>query len=99
MKRLLFIAVLCAVFAGSGIAQDSDTHASREDVEKYLAAVHSHQMMQQMIDAMSKPMHQMIHEQFAKDRDRLPPDFEAKMNQTMDDMLKGIPFDKMEEAM
>jgi hypothetical protein len=57
----------------AALAQTSDdTPASKEDVQRYLNAIHSHEMMLQMIDAMSKPMHQMVHDQFLKDKDKLP---------------------------
>jgi hypothetical protein len=34
-----------------------------------------------------------------KDKNKLAPDFEARMNKTMDDMLKSMPFDEMMQAM
>jgi hypothetical protein len=44
-------------------------------------------------------MHQMIHEQYMKDKDRLPADFEARMNKMMDDTMKAFPWDEMLESM
>src|SRR5205807_10082035 len=73
----------------------ADTPASKEDVERYLQAIHSHEMMEQMVAAMSKPMHQMVHDQFVKDKDKLPADFEPRMNAMMDDMMKEMPLDEM----
>jgi len=100
MRRLAIVVLLCLGCALSGVAQSSsDSPATKEDVERYFQVMHSHEMMQQMMQAMSKPMHQMIHQQFVKDRDRLPPDFEARMNKTMDDMLRDMPFDQMMQAM
>ncbi len=61
--------------------------------------MHSRDMVTKMVDAMSKPMHQMVHEQFMKDKDKLPADFEARMNKMMDDMFKEMPWDEMFEAM
>ena len=61
--------------------------------------MHLHDMMLQMIDAMAKPMHQMVHDQCVKDKDKLPDDFEAQMNKMMDDMLKDMPWDEMIQAM
>jgi hypothetical protein len=52
-----------------------------------------------MVEAMSKRMHQMVHEQYLKDKDKLPPDFEARMNKMTDDMLKTMPWDDMLDAM
>ncbi len=48
---------------------------------------------------MLKPMHQMFHEQFEKDKSKLPANFESRMNKMMDDMLKGMPFEEMTQAM
>ena len=61
--------------------------------------MHSHDMMKQMMAAMSKPMHQMVHEQYLKDKDKLPADFEVQMNKMMDDMMAGMPMDEMMQAM
>ena len=85
----------------SGLAQQSpaDAPATKEDVQKYLDVMHSREMMAQMIEAMSKPIHQMIHEQYLKDKDKLPADFEARMNKYMDDSLKSFPWDEVLQAM
>ena len=101
MKRTLLILALCLAFAGVGAAQQSaaDAPATKEDVEKYLKVMHSREMMAQMVDAMSKPMHQMFHEQFEKDKDKLPADFEARMNKLMDDTMKAFPWDEMLQSM
>lgn len=93
----LFIALILAI---AGFAQAAaGSPASKEDVEKYLQVMHSHEMMRQMVDAMSKPMHQMVHEQYLKDQDKLPADFETRMNKIMDEMMKDMPFDEMLDAM
>jgi len=60
--------------------------------------MHSRDMMNKMIDAMIKPMHQMMHEQYLKDKDKLPEDFESRMQKEMDDMLKEMPWQEMIEA-
>ena len=101
MKRILLAAALCLCTAVIGFAQQtaSDAPASKEDVQKYLEVMHSREMMAQVLDAMSKPMHQMFHEQFLKDKDKLPPDFETHMNKMMDDTLKSFPWDEMLESM
>ena len=99
MKRFLLFATLCTAMALPAIAQTADTPASREDVEKYLQLMHSREMFQQTLDVMSKPLHQMIHEQYLKDQDKLPADFEPRMNQMMDEMLSGLPYDEIQEKM
>jgi hypothetical protein len=100
VNRFLVAAILCVGFSLNGLAQTStDAPASKEDVERYFQAVHSHDMMQKMLVAMSKPMQQMAHEQCSKDKDNLPADCEARMNKFMDGMMKQMPFDEMMEAM
>jgi hypothetical protein len=100
MKRFLLFTTLCMALALPSMAQTTDnTPASKEDVEKYLQLMHSREMFQQTIDAMSKPLHQMIHEEFQKDQDKLPADFEPRMNQIVDEMLRGLPYDQIQEKM
>jgi hypothetical protein len=61
--------------------------------------MHSREMMTKMVDAMAKPMHQMMHDQYEKDKDKLPADFEARMNKVMDDYLKSFPWDEILQSM
>ncbi|HWW15020.1 MAG TPA: DUF2059 domain-containing protein [Candidatus Dormibacteraeota bacterium] len=100
MNRFLAAALLCAAFSFNALAQNpADAPASKEDVERYFEATHSHDMMQKMVDAMSKPLHQLAQEQCAKYKDRLPEDCEAQMNKRTDNMWKDMPFDEMMQAM
>ncbi len=100
MKRFLIVLSLCLAFCGTSFGQTAaDAPASKEDVERYMQAIHSHEMMKQMVEAMTKPMHQMVHDQFMKNKEKLPADFEAQMNKSMDDMLQGMPWDEMLDAM
>jgi len=101
MRRLIPALVLAFLCAATGWAQQSaaDAPATKEDVQRYLDVIHSREMMTQMVDAMIKPMHQMMHEQFMKDKDKLPADFEARMNKMMDDSMKSFPWDEMMQAM
>lgn len=101
MKRLFLALSGCLVFTLNGIAQQSpaDAPASKEDVQKYLEVMHAREMMAQTVEAMSKPMHQMVHDQYTKDKDKLPADFEERMNKVMDDTMRGFPWDEMLQAM
>jgi hypothetical protein len=101
MKRIFLALSASFVFAMSGLAQQSpsDAPATKEDVQKYLAVMHAREMMAQTVEAMSKPMHQMIHDQYFKDKDKLPADFETRMNKMLDDMMKGFPWDEMLQSM
>jgi hypothetical protein len=93
--------ILGTVCAASAVAQQdaANTPATREDIERYLNVINSHEMMNQMMAAMAKPMHQMVHEQYLKDKDKLPADFEARTNKMMDDMFKDMPWDEMIQSM
>jgi uncharacterized protein len=101
MRRILIMVLLCLLSCSVGFAQQNpaDQPATKEDVDKYLQAMHSHEMMQKMVKAMMGPMHQMMHEQYLKNQDKLPADFEARMNAFMDDMMMQMPWDEMMEAM
>ena len=101
MKRLFVIATVFLVCASAGRAQQtaSDSPATKEDIQRYFDVMHSREMMTKMVDAMTKPMHQMIHEQFMKDKDKLPPDFEERMNRMMDDNMRAFPWEEMLQAM
>ena len=97
MKRLLLAATFLLCTSSIGIARQdpADSPATKEDIQKYLEVMHSREMMSKVIDAMTKPMHQMMHEQYEKDKDKLPADFETRMNKLMDDHLKGFPWDEI----
>lgn len=100
MKRLLIAATLCLTFSLAAFAQENDqTPASRTDVQTYFETVGSHEQLKKTVEAMLQPMHQMFHDQFEKDKDKLPADFEERMTKQMDDMIKNMPMDEMIQAM
>jgi len=98
MKRLL-IAVCCIVLSLPLFAQSAAEPASREDVVLLLRTMQSHDMMQRTMEAITKQMHQMYHELYMKDKDKLPPDFESRISKMMDEMMLNMPFDDMMQAM
>lgn len=100
MRRFVCAVSLCFVLGLVSLGQTSDdSPASKEDVERYLQVVHSHEMMRQTVEAMAKPMHQMVHQQYVRDKDKLPPDFETRINKIMDEMMNEMPFDEMIDSM
>jgi hypothetical protein len=100
MKNILVTLLLCLALCATGPAQNpADQPASKADIDRYLEAIHSRETMDQMVVAMSKPMQKMVHEQYEKNKDRLPADFEARTSKEMEDMLKAIPWDDMLQAM
>jgi uncharacterized protein len=100
MKRFVIAATLCLAFSGSVLAQQTaDSPPSKEDVDRYFQVIHSQETLKQTLNAVSKSMHQMVHDLYMKDQDKLPPDFETRMNKMMDDMWNGMPLDEMLQAM
>jgi hypothetical protein len=101
MRRFVLISTLCLAFPLLGNAQQSpaDAPASKEDMERYFQVMHLRDTMKQMMNLMTKQMHQMVHDQISKDAANLPPDFEARMNKMMDDQMKDFPMEEMFEAM
>lgn len=100
MKRIALFLLLCAALAGNVLAQDTDsTPATKEDVARYFDAVHSRKTVDQMMDIMSKSIRQMMHDQYLKNKDKLPPDFEERTNKHVDEMFKNMPWDEMMQAM
>jgi uncharacterized protein len=100
MKRCALAVLVCFFFASISFAQQSaaDAPASKEDIEKYLDTMHARDLAVSTMNAMTKQMHQMIHAQLEK-QPNLPPDFEARMDKTMDDMIKEFPMDDVIQAM
>jgi uncharacterized protein len=101
MKRILFVVGMVFVISWTCLAQTSaaDSPASKEDVEKVFQVMHSHDMMKKMMATMTQSIHQMTHQQYMKDKDNLPADYESKMTARMDDMLANMPMDEMMQAM
>lgn len=99
MKQLLLAPILFLTVTASAVAQQaSDAPASKEDIQRYLQAMHSHEMMRQVAEAMAKPMHKMVYDEFQKNKEKLPPDFETRMTKYMDEMFAQMPWDEMLDA-
>lgn len=101
MKNLLLVLILCAVSAGTALAQQdaANTPATREDIERYLSVVNSRDMLNKMMAAMGQPLHEMTHQEYLKDKNKLPADFEERTNKMMDNMFQNFPWDDMMQAM
>jgi hypothetical protein len=101
MKHFMIVMAACLALASAGAAQQTaaDAPATKEDVQKYLEVMHSREMMTKMMEAMSKPIHQMMHEQYLKDKDKLPSDFEERMTKKFDDYMNSLPLEEMLQAM
>lgn len=101
MKRFVVVMMVFLFSSSIGFAQQdlTDPPATKEDVQRYLDAMHAREMMTKVVNAMTAPMHQMLHEQFEKDKDKLPADFEARMNKQIDDYLQNFPWDDILQSM
>jgi hypothetical protein len=100
VKGVLLAVVLCLGLMPAAFTQDDPSApATREDIEHYLNVVHSQQMMQQMLVAMASPMHKMVHDQYLKNQDKLPADFEQREMGVLDEMFHNMPVNEMIEAM
>ena len=101
MKRIVLATIVLFSTSAIGFARQApaDSPATKEDVQKYLEVMQSREMLTKMIDAMMKPMHQMMHEQYEKDKDKVPADFEARMDKLMDDTIKSFPWDEILDSM
>jgi len=91
----------CVLLACPAKAQQTpaEAPATKEDVQRFFEVMHTRETMQAVMDAMTKQMHQMTHQQAEANAGKLPPDFEERMNRMTDEMLKAIPFDEMFDIM
>jgi hypothetical protein len=100
MKHLAMVMAACLAFASASVGQQTSDNlpASKEDVQRYLDLMHSRDTMTKMWEAMSKQIRQMTHEEYLKHKDRLPSDFEVQENRKLDEMIKAMPFEELEQA-
>jgi uncharacterized protein len=100
MKRIALFLAVSLVFATVSFGQQSaaDAPASKEDIQKYLDVMHVQDMMKTMMASMTKQMHQMVHQQIQKQLS-LTPDFEARMDKMMDDLVTNFPIDDLIASM
>lgn len=96
MKKsaLVLIFCLCATCACYAQQNTVDAPASAADVQRFLDAMHTRDMMAKMMSAIKIQQHQMIHEQIEKQKN-LPPDFEAKMDDMIDQTFDNMPIDDL----
>lgn len=100
MRRFFLPALLCLFLCCCAFAQQSDdTPATKEDIQRYFSVTHSRLQVNKMMQAMLGPLHQIVHEDYLKDKDKLPEDYEERMNKRMDDLFLDMPWDQIFEAM
>jgi uncharacterized protein len=98
MKRLL-IAFAFVALSLPCIAQNADEPASREDVLLYMRTMHSHDMMQKVMEVQAQSTQKLLEDSFLKDKGQVPPEFKAKFQKAMSDLMKNMPVDDMMQAM
>jgi hypothetical protein len=100
MRHILFAVAMVFVFSWTCAAQTSpgDSPATKEDIEKYLQAIHSRGMAAKMADATAQALRRTMREQYLKHKDELPADYESRMAMMMDENLKNMPWDEMMQA-
>src|SRR6202142_1894536 len=100
MKRAALGLVVVLIMASVSFGQQNptDAPASKEDIQRYLDAMHTREMVKSMMETMTKQMHKMTHEMLQK-QSNVPADFEARENKTLDDMFKDFPIDELIDAM
>jgi hypothetical protein len=97
--KALVIATVCLVVCRPCLGQTANTDpATKDDIILYLQTMHSHDMILRMMEVQSKAVQQMMHDQFAKQK-QLPANFESQMKKSMDDLYKNMPIDEMTQAM
>jgi hypothetical protein len=85
--------------AASATQNDPDAPATKEEVEAYFAVAHTRELATKVTAAMVKPMQQMMHDTYLKNKEKLPSDFEARMGKETEEMMQNMPFDEMIDAM
>jgi hypothetical protein len=99
--RSFLTASFCLILA-AGLpcaAQTADTDpATKDDVILFFRTMHSHDMIEKIMQVQSQTMQQMFRDQLSKDKS-VPADFDARWDKMMDELIKGLPVDQMTDAM
>jgi uncharacterized protein len=100
MKRPALALLACLLFASISFAQQTDANApaSKADIERYLDAMQTRDMMKNMMQVMTTQMHKIVHEQMQKQQNP-PADAEERLNKSTDDMVKAFPYDELIDVM
>jgi hypothetical protein len=97
--KSLWIALACLAFTVPVLAQTADEPASKDDVILYLRTMHTHDMIERVMEIQSQNMQQLFRDQILKEKGSVPPEFETHFKKAMDDLIKGMPLDEITLAM
>ena len=100
MKRSALLLVACLFLSSASFAQQNlaDAPACREDIDRYLTAMHVRDMMKTVMDAMANQLHQRLADRLKKSP-QLSAQQQERLARSMDDMMKNFPVDEMVDAM
>lgn len=99
MKYLLIVA-LCMLSSTSAFAQNAgDEPPSKDDVILYLRTMRSHDMMQRVMEVQGQSMHELFRDMIVREKGHVPAEFDAQFTKATDELIKGMPFDQITEAM
>jgi uncharacterized protein len=98
MKRAILV-FACFALTLPCIAQNPDDPASSDDVILYLRTMHSHDMMQKMMQVQVQSMQQLFRDMTVKEKGNVPADFDTNFKKKTDDLIKNMPMDEMVQAM
>jgi uncharacterized protein len=96
--RPFLLATLCLIISAPVLAQNADDPATKDDVILLFQTMHSHDMLQRVMDVESKTMQQMFRDEMAKQKGTAP-DAGTRSAKMMDEFLKDMPMDEMMQAM
>jgi uncharacterized protein len=92
--------VICLALSAPVVAQTADSDpATKDDVIVYLRTMRSHDMFQKMMEMQPQSMQKVLYDQVQQDKGEIPPDFQAHMKKSMDELIKGMPADEIIQAM
>jgi uncharacterized protein len=99
--RSVLTAAFCLILAVAApcAAQTADTDpATKDDVILFFRTMHSHDMIQKIMQVQSQTMQQLFRDQLARDKG-IPSDFDVRWKKMMDELVKDMPLDEMTDAM
>jgi len=91
-------AVAAQSSAAASTQNAADAPGSKEDIEKFLDVMDTREMMENVLQAMTKQMQKIVHQQVQK-QPNLPPDAEARLDKMMEDNVKNFPTEELIKTM
>ena len=99
MKCVMVLA-LCLLSSVGVFAQSAgDEPPSKDDVILYLRTMRSHDMMQRMMEVQGQSMQNLFRDMIVREKGQVPAEFDTQFKKAMDELIKGMPFDQITEAM